>query len=305
MPTDCPQRDERLGWTGDAQAFSPHRRLQHGRGRLLHQVAEGRGRRPVRERQRASRRARTCCRSSRATTPAGAAGWADAAVIIPWNMYLSYGDKRILETQYDSMVTLGRVPEDARRRRLHLGRRLPLRRLAGLPSAGGASDYPGATTGKDLIATAFFAHSTDLLRRTAQVLGKKDDAARYGEQLAKIKSAFRREFVTETRPRRRGHADGLRARPAVRSACPRTCARPAAQRLAQEVRSAEASDDRLPRHAVPLPRAQPLRLSGRGLPAAQPRGVPVVALPGEAGRDHDLGAVGRPEAGRLVPGQSG
>src|SRR3989442_970644 len=59
-------------------------------------------------------------------------------------------------------------------------------------------DYPGATTGKDLIATAFFAHSTDLLRRTADVLGKPEDAARYSELLSKIKSAFRREFVTDT-----------------------------------------------------------------------------------------------------------
>src|SRR6185295_18697584 len=60
------------------------------------------------------------------------------------------------------------------------------------------SDYPGATTGKDFIATAFFAHSTDLLRRAAQVLGKQEDATRYGELLANITSAFRREFVTET-----------------------------------------------------------------------------------------------------------
>jgi alpha-L-rhamnosidase len=60
-----------------------------------------------------------------------------------------------------------------------------------------ANDYPGATTGKDLIATAFFAHSTDLLQRAALVLGKGEEAARLGDQLAHIKSAFRREFVTD------------------------------------------------------------------------------------------------------------
>jgi alpha-L-rhamnosidase len=59
-----------------------------------------------------------------------------------------------------------------------------------------ASDYPGATTGKDLIATAFYAHSTDLLQRTAAVLGKKDEAADYAALLPKIKEAFVREFVT-------------------------------------------------------------------------------------------------------------
>ena len=59
-----------------------------------------------------------------------------------------------------------------------------------------ASDYPGATTGKDLIASAFYAHSTDLLQQAAAVLGKKDDAAEYAALLPKIKEAFLKEFVT-------------------------------------------------------------------------------------------------------------
>jgi alpha-L-rhamnosidase len=60
------------------------------------------------------------------------------------------------------------------------------------------SSYPGATTGKDLIATAFFAHSTDLLARTATILGKTDDAVKYRQQFERIKAAFVREFVTAT-----------------------------------------------------------------------------------------------------------
>jgi len=59
------------------------------------------------------------------------------------------------------------------------------------------SDYPGATTSKDYIATAFFAHSTDLLGRIAQILGHRDDASRYQQLQTKIKEAYRREFVTE------------------------------------------------------------------------------------------------------------
>ncbi len=195
VPTDCPQRDERLGWTGDAQAFSPTAAFnmdvagfftkwlkdvaadQFESGSIPHVIPNVL---PDREGQQ----------------PGGAAGWADAAVIIPWNIYLSYGDKRVLETQYDSMA---RWVEYERKRAgddyiwagdPHFGDWLAF--------ASTASDYPGATTGKDLIATAFFAHSTDLLQRTALVLGKKDDAARYAEQLGRIKSAFRREFVTET-----------------------------------------------------------------------------------------------------------
>ena len=195
VPTDCPQRDERLGWTGDAQAFSPTAAFnmdvasfftkwlkdvaadQFESGSVPHVVPnvlpdfEGRN-------------------------PGGAAGWADVAVIIPWNMYRSYGDKRVLETQYDSMAKW--VSYEKTRAGddyiwdgdFHFGDWLAF--------ASTASDYPGATTSKDFIATAFFAHSTDLLQRAALVLGKKDDAARYGELLGRIKSAFRREFVTET-----------------------------------------------------------------------------------------------------------
>jgi alpha-L-rhamnosidase len=195
VPTDCPQRDERLGWTGDAQAFSPTAAFnmdvagfftkwlrdvaadQFPDGSVPHVVPN-------------------VLPDSETNHQGGAAGWADVAVIIPWNMYLAYGDKRLLETQYDSM---SKWVEYERKRAgdsyiwagdPHFGDWLAF--------ASNASDYPGATTGKDLIATAFFAHSTDLLQRAALVLGKKDDAARLGEQVGKIKTAFRHEFVTDT-----------------------------------------------------------------------------------------------------------
>jgi alpha-L-rhamnosidase len=60
------------------------------------------------------------------------------------------------------------------------------------------ADYPGATTSKDFIATAFYAHSTDLMQRIARILGKENDAARFAELFAKIKDAFQKEYVTRT-----------------------------------------------------------------------------------------------------------
>jgi alpha-L-rhamnosidase len=197
VPTDCPQRDERLGWTGDAQAFSRTAAFnmdvagfftkwladvaadQFPSGAVPHVVPN-------------------VLPLFAGRDPGGAAGWADAATIIPWNMYLAYGDRRILEAQYDSMSRW--VGYQATRAGddliwdgdFHFGDWLAF------ASAGmAANDYPGATTGKDLIATAFFAHSTDLLRRTAMVLGRTDEAARHDAQLDRIKAAFRREFVTE------------------------------------------------------------------------------------------------------------
>jgi alpha-L-rhamnosidase len=196
VPTDCPQRDERLGWTGDAQVFARTAAFnldvaafftkwlrdlaadQHENGSVPHVIPDV---------------------LTRPGNPAaGAAGWADAAVIIPWTMYLTYGDRRILEDQYASMA---RWLEYVRQRAgddfvwdgdFHFGDW-----LAYTAPSREARSYPGATTGKDLIATAFFAHTTDLLHRIARVLGRGEDAARYGELLSKIKSAFRAEFVTD------------------------------------------------------------------------------------------------------------
>jgi alpha-L-rhamnosidase len=192
VPTDCPQRDERLGWTADAQVFTRTASFnlevagfftkwlrdlaadQHENGSVPWVIPDA-----------VSRPGRFM---------GGSAVWADAAVIIPWSLYLSYGDTRILETQYPSMKAwVEYVRGQAGEKRLwntgfHFGDWLAF--------ATTRPDYPGATTGKDLIATASFAHSTDLLQRTASVLGRTEDAAAYAALLAEIRQAFVREFVT-------------------------------------------------------------------------------------------------------------
>jgi alpha-L-rhamnosidase len=191
VPTDCPQRDERLGWTGDAQVFARTAAFnmdvagfftkwlkdlaadQFDTGSVPHVVP-----------------------NVLQPTAGGSAAWADAATIIPWTIYLTYGDRRILSEQYDSMQ---RWVEFVRKQAgddyvwdggTHFGDWLAF--------ATTRSDYPGATTGKDLIATAFFGHSTDLLSRAALILGKEDDAKRYRDLLANVKAAFEKEYVTAT-----------------------------------------------------------------------------------------------------------
>jgi alpha-L-rhamnosidase len=200
VPTDCPQRDERMGWTGDAQVFARTAAFnmdvagffakwlgdvaadQHPNGSVPHVVPDV-----------------LSASSQLSMVPAGefaggSAAWADAAVIIPWTMHLVYGDRRLLERQYPSMkawveYVRGQAGEDlVWSEGRHFGDWLAF--------ATTQSDYPGATTGKDLIATAFFAHSTDLVARAARVLGKADDAAAYEALLPRIKQAFRQEFVT-------------------------------------------------------------------------------------------------------------
>ncbi|HYL84308.1 MAG TPA: glycoside hydrolase family 78 protein [Candidatus Angelobacter sp.] len=193
VPTDCPQRDERLGWTGDAQVFARTASFNHDTAafytKWLKDVAldqEDDGAVPFVVPNALSHQTRKGAAAS--------AGWADVAVVLPWTLYQSFGDKRILEEQYPSMK--GWVEY--------------IRRQAGqkyiwssgfsfgdwLAFATTRSDYPGATTDKDLIQTAYFARSTALLAKTAEVLGKKDDAADYAALEEKIKRAFQEEFVT-------------------------------------------------------------------------------------------------------------
>jgi alpha-L-rhamnosidase len=193
VPTDCPQRDERLGWTGDAQVFA--------RTAIFNMNTAGFYTKWLKDMAADQLESGSVpyvipdVLSTSRTPSGGAAGWADAAVIIPWTMYLTYGDKRVLAEQYDSMA---RWIEYMRRRAgddyiwdgdYHFGDWLAF--------ATTRPDYPGATTSKDFIATAFYAHSTDLMGHIAHILGKENEAARYADLFAKIRNAFQKEFVTE------------------------------------------------------------------------------------------------------------
>ncbi len=187
VPTDCPQRDERLGWTGDAQVFSRTacfnmnaagffakwlRDLaveQYPDGRVPHVIPDVLG-------------------------DGGSAAWADAVTICPWTLYLCYGDKRILRELYPAMKAwVGYVEREAGDSYLwttgsHFGDWLAYNS----PDPSGTS----AVTDHDLIATAFFARSADILSRVARVLGEEQDARYYADLVRKIREAFMAEFVT-------------------------------------------------------------------------------------------------------------
>jgi len=192
VPTDCPQRDERLGWTGDAQVFSrtatynmnAHNFFYKWLGDVAADQYEtgsepfvipdviGRG----------------------VNGPGGSTGWADVTTIIPWNMYLAYGDKRILENQYPSMKKWveymhGLSKNDLWNVGFHFGDWL-------FYSVNDDTDGSSAITNKYLIAQCFYAYSTQLLINAAAVLGKTEDVNYYTDLLAKIKDAYFKEYVT-------------------------------------------------------------------------------------------------------------
>ncbi len=188
VPTDCPQRDERLGWTGDAQAFARTATfnfdVHNFFSKWLKDVAADQveGSVPFVVPNVLGARA------------SGSAGWADAATIIPWTMYLAYGDKKILEDQYESMKAWVGYMErnstnDLWNKGFHFGDWLFYRPFDD-------NDGRSAVTDKYLIAQCFFAHSTQLVINAAQVLGRPEDAARYSDLLKRVKDAFLKEYVT-------------------------------------------------------------------------------------------------------------
>ncbi|HEY8660959.1 MAG TPA: family 78 glycoside hydrolase catalytic domain [Hanamia sp.] len=189
VPTDCPQRDERLGWTGDAQVFSRTASFNMGVNNFFSKWMKD-----VAADQLPNGRVPHVVPNVLGPNAGGSAGWADVATIIPWNMYLAYGDKKILEDQYGSMKSWveymhGKSNKDLWNTGFHFGDWLFYR-------PDDDNDGRAAVTDKYLIAQCFYAHSTQLLINAAKVLGKTDDVAVYTNLLQKIKDAFIKEYMT-------------------------------------------------------------------------------------------------------------
>jgi alpha-L-rhamnosidase len=181
IPTDCPQRDERLGWTGDAQVFAPtsmfnydcHAFWKSWLGSMRDdQVADGRIPHVI----------------PKMMPDAKSAGWMDAATIIPWEVYVRTGDIEVLRDNYSMMKKLvGWYDEQA---------------VNGLsPNAKGYGDWlqPYAEnkrgeTPQPLIQTAFHGRSCQLLALAARVLERADDARLYDEKATLIKQAFAEQY---------------------------------------------------------------------------------------------------------------
>ncbi len=190
VPTDCPQRDERLGWTGDAQAFCRTAAFNHDvhgfYAKWLKDVAHD---------QRPDGSVPFVVPNVLGEQSCGSAGWADVATIMPWDVYLAYGDRRVLEDQYPSMkawvdyMTNQSLDDDLWNTGFLFGDWL-------FYSENNDNIGNSAVTYKPFIQQCFWAHSTQLLINAAHVLGKNEDAKQYSELLERIKTAFNREYVT-------------------------------------------------------------------------------------------------------------
>jgi len=197
VPTDCPQRDERMGWTGDAQVFirtstylmdvngffikwlRDLRAAQFENGAVPFVVPDvltgnfGDG--------------------DIISNAEAVSGWGDAAVICPWALWLAYGDEEVLRESYDSMKAWVEYIRNRATDGLIWNRDFQLGDWVALDAKEGS--YFGATA-TDLIATAYYAKCTEILAETADILRKIEDKKLYAALLADIKEAYVNEFFT-------------------------------------------------------------------------------------------------------------
>jgi alpha-L-rhamnosidase len=191
VPTDCPQRDERLGWTGDAQVFI--------RTATFNMDVAGfftRWGRDLVDSQAESGAYPPISPNTGIVGGDGGPAWADAGIICPWTLWQRYGDTRVLAEFYPSMQ---RFIEFLERTSRNLIRCFP--EYDGWHGFGDwlALDNSGKTEGRtphDLIGTAFFAHDAHLMSEIAQVLGKTQDARRYAKLFEQVRQAFVDQYVT-------------------------------------------------------------------------------------------------------------
>lgn len=188
VPTDCPQRDERLGWTGDAQVFFNTAAYNMDVAGFFTKWLKD-----LRTDQHKNGNIPVVIPDVRTPKNAGSAGWGDVATIIPWNFYVAYGDKQLLQEQYQSMKAwvnyIRSISKD------HLWNSGPHYGdwLFYIPNDD--KDGKAAITDKFLIAQAFYAASTQNLINAARVLGNDADVKEYTALLDTVKKAFLYEYV--------------------------------------------------------------------------------------------------------------
>ena len=202
IPTDCPQRDERLGWTGDAQVFIGTAVFNMDAAAFYAKWLDD-----MASSQSPQGHIPQVVPNPDPAYYDGGPGWADAFLICPWTIYAHFGDKELLRRLYPSLKKFiddldARHPDGIRERPdISAWSRPDPPRIEAVLGFGdwiapdGSVDRHGGTP-LDLIGTAYFHYSARLLASIAGVLGRKRDATRYARLAEKVRRAFRRRFIT-------------------------------------------------------------------------------------------------------------
>lgn len=182
IPTDCPQRDERLGWTGDAQVFCPTSLFNYDVHSFWASWLQS-----VREEQSPAGLIPNVVPNT--LDPGGSPGWGDVAVVGPWEVYVRTGDRRILRDNYEMMAKW-----TAAYKRESNGFIVRRRGFGDWLQPYPETQNSRSDTPFDLIATAYFGRCAALMARSAVALGRAEDAANYDALHEEIRRAFSAEF---------------------------------------------------------------------------------------------------------------
>lgn len=199
IPTDCPQRDERLGWLGDVQTFAQTSIYNMDMAAFYSKWIQD-----IRDTQTEEgiypkfspypyKRNHKPPFNKKCAAPA----WADCGVTLPWDLYLNYGDVQILRQHYESAKNF--INYVYKKSPNLIWKHAPFSHIGDWLNGDKieAEGYPkkGAAIPKKVFATAFFAHSTEILSKMAEVLGKSEDSNYYRELAEQIKTKFHEMFV--------------------------------------------------------------------------------------------------------------
>ena len=192
VPTDCPQRDERLGWTGDAQAFCRTAAFNMDVApfftKWLKDLAAD---------QYPDGQVPFVIPDVLKNNSGTSAGWGDVSTIAPWTMYKVYGDTQILKNQYASMKAyVDYIHQKAGDTYIWKNGSVFGDWLYYKPKMENHTE-PDGYTNPDMIATAFYAYSAKLVSQAAAVLNNKEDEKTYNDIFEKVKAAFNKNYVTE------------------------------------------------------------------------------------------------------------
>lgn len=181
VPTDCPQRDERLGWTGDAQMFAPTANYNMCMAPFFAKW--------VRDMVDSQTEEGWICDVNPAIVVGGPGkpAWADAITVVPWMVYKFYGDIKILENNYDAMKAWVEYMRRESKDNLY---------IFDANGWGGYGDWIAVVESpKAPISAAYYYYSTRLLAQTAQVTGKSQDADMYSALAKEIAQAFNKKYL--------------------------------------------------------------------------------------------------------------
>ncbi len=200
VPTDCPQRDERMGWTGDTQVFSGTACMNADCDAFYMKVMRDMWAEQEKNGGSVPHVVPDVIGQFGPGAASGSVAWGDAATVVPWNVYLHYGDRRVLEDCYRNMKAwvewIRREDGNSGDTRLwhtgfHFGDWLSLDNYT-MPQA------PIGATDNTFLCSAYYRYSAQLTAKAARVLGKTDEAEEHEKLADEILAAIRAEYFTPT-----------------------------------------------------------------------------------------------------------